>query len=104
MELGPQGWRERESERDPRFSIRELHCPMSEPVLIRYIYNLGPVYTMDHEVRPWKFSIVRLDGPISRSDFLKNQFTKLLGSSLGVNRMWTKRNHHAPKSECVDFL
>ena len=38
------------------------------------------------------------------SDFLKNQFTKPLGSSLGVNQMWTKRNDHAPKSECADFL
>ena len=29
---------------------------------------------------------------------------KPLGPSLGVNRMWTKRNDHAPKSECVDFF
>ena len=26
-----------------------------------------------------------------------------MDSSLGVNRMWTKRNDCAPKSECVDF-
>jgi len=27
-----------------------------------------------------------------------------LGPSLGVNRMWTKKNDHAPKSECVEFF
>jgi hypothetical protein len=31
----------------------------------------------------------------------KNQFTKPLGPSLGVNRIWTKRNDHASKSECA---
>ena len=45
------------------------------------------------------------DGLFSWSDFmvqfLKNQVTKSLGLSLHVNRMWTKRNDHAPKSECV---
>jgi len=52
---------------------------------------------MDHEVGmgdaffPW-------------SDFLKHQFTKPLGPSLGVNQMWTKRNDHAPKNKCVDFF
>ena len=38
------------------------------------------------------------------SDFLKNQFTKPLGPSLGVNWIWIKRNDHAPKSECVDLF
>ena len=27
-----------------------------------------------------------------------------LGPSLGVNQMWTKRNDHAPKSECANVL
>jgi hypothetical protein len=27
-----------------------------------------------------------------------------LGASLGVNSMWTKRNEHAPKSDCADYL
>ena len=44
------------------------------------------------------------DGLYPWSDFLKNQFIQSLGSSLGVNRMWIKRNDHAPKSECADFL
>ena len=63
------------------------------------IYNRGFVYTMDHEVIPWNmaFSMVQLPW----SHFLKNQFTKLLGPSLGVNQTWTKRNDHAPKSECI---
>ena len=41
---------------------------------------------------------------LPRSDFLKNQFTKLLGPPLDVNRMWTKRNDHAPKRERTDFI
>ena len=38
------------------------------------------------------------------SDFFKKkiQFTKYLGLSLGVNRMWAQRNDHASKRECVD--
>ena len=57
-----------------------------------------PVYTMHHEVKPRKIAFFH--GPIS----LKNQFTKPLGPSLGVNRMFTKKNDHAPKSECADFF
>ena len=38
------------------------------------------------------------------SHFLINQFTKPLGLSLGVNQMWTKKNDHAPKSECYDLF
>jgi hypothetical protein len=30
--------------------------------------------------------------------------TKPLGPSLGANRMWTKRNDHAPKNECANHL
>jgi hypothetical protein len=50
--------------------------------------------------------MVGLDGPTSMVWFLyKNQFTKLLGPSLGVNRMWTKRNDHAPKvKNLIDFF
>jgi len=42
----------------------------------------------------WFFSVVR---------FLRNQFTKPLGPSLGVNWMWTKRSNHASKNECAKF-
>ena len=53
---------------------------------------------MDHEVKPWN------DGIFPWSNFLKKQFTKPLFSLLGVNRMWTKRNDHAPKTSCAGFL
>ena len=44
-------------------------------------------------------------GPTSMVQFLKkNKVTKPLGPSLGVNQMWTKRNGHAPKSECAIFF
>ena len=62
----------------------------------------GLVYTMDHEKMaffPWSDLMVQL----SWSKFL-NQFIKHVGSSLGVNRMWTKRNDHAPKNECANFF
>ena len=62
---------------------------------------------MDHEVRPWKMAFFH--GSISWSNFhglisLKKKSTKLLGPSLGVTRMWTKKNDHAPKNECVGFF
>ena len=48
--------------------------------------------------------MVRLDGPAFIGMILsKNQFIQFLGSSLGVNRMWIKKNDRAPKSECVDL-
>ena len=37
------------------------------------------------------------------SDFLENNL-KALGSSLGVNQIWTKENDPTLKDECVDFL
>jgi hypothetical protein len=51
-----------------------------------------------NEVKPWN------DGLFPWSNSLKKQFTKPLFPSLGVNRMWTKRNDHAPKSSCVDLF
>ena len=51
------------------------------------------VYTMDHEV-----------GHTSIVNFLKNQFTKPLGSSLGGNQMWTQRDGHAPKIKFAKLL
>jgi hypothetical protein len=55
---------------------------------------------MDHEVGSWKraFSVVRVHGPTSYEISFE-----ALGLSLGVNQMWTKKNSHAPKNECVDF-
>ena len=55
----------------------------------------GPlVYTVDHG--KWPFPMVQL---------LKKTTTyKAFGPSLSINRVWTARNDHAPKSKCVDFL
>jgi hypothetical protein len=57
--------------------------------------------TMEDGFLPWSDLVVQLPWV----QFLKNnQFTKFLGPSLVVNQMWTKRNDHAPKSDCVDFF
>ena len=55
---------------------------------------LGPVYTMEHEVGPWKIAFFH--GPTSIVQFLKQKLGEFfyivnLGPSLGVNRMWTKQ-------------
>ena len=66
----------------------------------------GPVYimTMKSDHGRWVFAMVRLDSPTSMVQFLKNnQFTKILGPSLVVNRMRFKRNDLAPKSKYVFF-
>ena len=54
---------------------------------------------MDHEIGPWKmvFPMANLMIQHPWSNFLKNQFTKPLDSSMDVNQMWIKRNDHAPK-------
>ena len=48
--------------------------------------------------------MVRVYGPTSMVQLLKKSISKALGPSLGVNRIWTKKNDHAPQSECVDFF
>ena len=62
---------------------------------------------MNHEVWQWKMAFSHGSDfmvQLPWSDLLKtNQFTKPLGPSLDVNRMWTKRNDHAPKSECANL-
>jgi hypothetical protein len=55
---------------------------------------------MDDGLFMWSDLMVQLPW----SDSFKNQFTNILGPSLGVNQMWTERNDHAPESECDDFL
>ena len=62
---------------------------------------------MDHEVGPWNMVFFPWSDFIVElpwSDFLKHQIAKFLGPSLGVSRMWIKRNDHAPKSECAGFF
>ena len=51
---------------------------------------------MDDEVGSWMMAFFH--GRISFKSIYK-----ALGPSLGVKQMWTKRNDHAPKSECVDW-
>ena len=53
----------------------------------------------DHGRLP--FFMVQLEVQLPWSIFSWKQFTKPLGLSLGVNRMWTKKNDHAQK---VDVL
>ena len=50
------------------------------------------------------FSCSNLMVQLPWSDLLNHQFTKPWDPSLGVNRMWTKRNDQASKNECVDFF
>jgi hypothetical protein len=38
------------------------------------------------------------------SNFFKNKIEKSLGPSLGVKKMWIKRNDHAPKMNLWIFL
>jgi hypothetical protein len=61
-------------------------------------------WTMKSDHGRWPFSMVPLGGPTSMVLSSKNQFTKPLGPSLGVNRMWTKRNDHAPKVNVLIFF
>ena len=46
------------------------------------------------------------DGLFQWSEFMVQLLNKLvlkaLGPSLGLYRMWTKKNDHAQKNECVD--
>ena len=61
---------------------------------------------MDHEVGPWKraFSVVRVHDPTPMVRHLKKHVLKALGPSLGVIRMCTTKNDHAPKNACIDFF
>ena len=43
-------------------------------------------------------------GPTFMVRLLAKSICKVFGPSLGVIRMWTKRNDHAPKSECADVF
>ena len=65
---------------------------------------------LQHGSRSWtmkdgmfQFSnlLIHFHGPISSKERKKEKVTKPSGPSLGVNIMCTRRNEHAPKSECV---
>ena len=55
----------------------------------------------NHEKCPFPWSNLTVQHPWSH--FLKNQFTKSLCPSLGVNQMWTERNDHASKVNVLIF-
>ena len=44
---------------------------------------------MEHEIGSWKMALLH--------GLIPSEITKPLGTLLGVNRMWTKRNDHASK-------
>ena len=49
---------------------------------------------------PWKMAFFTWSDLVVRfpwSDYFKKLIYKVFGSSLGVNRMWNKRNDHVPK-------
>jgi hypothetical protein len=50
---------------------------------------------MEEGISQWSKFMVRL---------LKKIVLKALGSSLGVNQLWTKKNDHAPKNDCGDLF
>ena len=66
----------------------------------------GPVtlWTLKSDHGRCLFSMVRVHGPTSMIQLLKNIVLKVMGSSLGVNGMWTKKNDHVLKSQCADFF
>ena len=72
------------------------------------VYNLikgrFTLWTMKSDHGRGFFSMVRVHAPTFMVRLLKKSVLKALGPSLGVNRMWTKKNDHASKSECADFF
>ena len=71
------------------------------PKSLRVGLHNGPCSrTMENSLFSWSNFMVQFPW----FDFLKYQFSKLLGPSLGVNQMWTKRNDHAPKCEWADYF
>ena len=79
--------------------------------LIFFCFMEWWIFRADFHHGPWSRTVE--DGIFLRSnlmvqlpwsDFLDNRFTKPLGPSLGVNQMWTKKDDHAPKSECANIF
>ena len=81
--------------------IGQLSPRILEPWIRASLHHEPWSQIMEDGLLPWSDLMFHL--PWSNS--LKKSIYKPLGPSLGVNRMWTKRNHdHAPKNECVDFF
>ena len=58
---------------------------------------------MDHEVVPGQMAFFPWPN-FHGQFFFKLQILKPLGMSVGVNRAWTKRSDHAPRSRFIDFF
>ena len=71
-------------------------------LLVQYILAIELLWNWTMEDGLFSLSDLRVQHSGMNSS--KNQFTKLLGPSLGVNWMWTKRNDHAPKVNVLFFL
>ena len=82
-------------------SVTCVHSSMQEKDRIEGRFTL---WTMKSDHGRWPFSVVRVYGLTSMVLLLNKLVLKALRPSTCVNRMCTKKNDHAPKSECVDFL
>jgi hypothetical protein len=60
--------------------------------------------TMKLDHGRWTLSMVRVHGLTSMVRLHKKLVLRVLGPSLGVNRMWTKKSDHAPKIEGAHFF
>jgi hypothetical protein len=60
--------------------------------------------TMKSDHGRWTLSMVRVHGLTSMVRLHKKLVLRVLGPSLGVNRMWTKKSDHAPKIEGAHFF
>ena len=70
-------------------------------VIFRGGLHYGPwSQTIEDGLCEWSEFMVR----ISWSDFIKKIILRVFNPSLGVNRMGTKKNEHALKSEFVDLI
>ena len=72
--------------------IFQLHC----------FVQLGPVYTMDHEVGPWKMAFFH--GPTSMVWFLKKSIYKAFVSLTRCKPNVDQVEWPCARSECADFF
>jgi hypothetical protein len=77
-----------------------LQWNISKLILRVYLHHGPWSRTMKDGLFMWSDLMVQL----SWSNFFKDQFTKSLSLSLGVNQMCTKRIDHAPRNGCADFF
>jgi hypothetical protein len=63
---------------------------------------LGLVYTMNHEVEPWKMAF--FNGPTSNVRYLKESIYKAFGSLTRCKPNVDQEEWPSTKNECADFL